>query len=47
MKALITFSILFIGTTSFSQSVYYNGSRVGEIESDGDVYVNGSRVGQF
>ncbi|MBX9852645.1 MAG: hypothetical protein K2X86_12940 [Cytophagaceae bacterium] len=34
-------------SSSFAQSVYYKGSRIGEIESDGDIYKNGSRVGQI
>lgn len=31
----------------YSQNIYYKGSRIGEIETDGDVYINGSRVGHI
>lgn len=40
---LVTFTI----SNSFSQSIYYKGSKIGEIQSDGDVYVNGSEVGEI
>ncbi|MGQ3014242.1 MAG: polymer-forming cytoskeletal protein, partial [Flavobacteriales bacterium] len=40
-------SILICSSMSYAsaQSLYINGSKKGEIESDGDVYINGSKKG--
>lgn len=41
--------LLLLVCTGFSiqaQNIYYNGSRIGEIEDDGDVYYKGNRVGE-
>lgn len=48
MRAIpVLFLMLFTFTIGYSQSIYLKGSRIGEIESDGDIYINGSRVGEI
>jgi hypothetical protein len=47
MKKLLIIMLAMSAWQISAQSVYYKGSRIGEIESDGDVYINGSRVGKF
>jgi len=44
-RSLLILFLLTFASAVYSQNVYYNGSRIGEIKADGDVYVNGSRVG--
>ena len=46
-KTLFIALLLCFGITCQAQRIYYKGSRIGEIKSDGDVYINGSRVGEF
>jgi len=46
-KLFIALSFVFAASMLEAQSLYINGSRKGEIESDGDVYINGSRKGQI
>ena len=42
-----TLAVAFISSSSMAQDIYYKGSKIGEIQSDGDVYVNGSEVGEI
>jgi len=46
-KFILIFALLFVANYFTAQSLYIKGSRVGEIESDGDIYIKGSRKGQI
>ena len=43
MKIIMLFVLMILSFQLMSQSVYYKGSRIGEIEQVGDVYINGIR----
>lgn len=48
MKILLgTVLTVLLASNAYSQDIYYKGSKVGEIQSDGDVYVNGREVGEI
>ena len=46
-KIILVLAAGFFCTTISAQSLYINGSKKGEIESDGDVYIGGSKKGQI
>lgn len=46
-KFILIFGLLVVANSFSAQSLYIKGSRVGEIEADGDIYIKGSRKGQI